>query len=82
MSNDLISRSTLMSRIESESRQWGEDYDAEQILGDVEDMPVAYDPDKVVEKLKYNIIGQLGQDGVIRIPLDKAIEIVKGGEND
>lgn len=80
--SDLISRSTLMSRIESESRQWGDDYDAEQILGDVEDMPVAYDPDKVVEKLKYNIIGQLGQDGVIRIPLDKAIEIVKGGEND
>ena len=32
MSNDLISRSTLMSHIENERRQWGENYDAEQIL--------------------------------------------------
>lgn len=39
----------------------------------------AYDVDKVVEKLKYNIISQIGKDGVTRIPLDKAIEIVKGG---
>ena len=52
MSNDLISRSTLMSHIESERRQWGEDYDAEQILGDIEDFPTAYDVDKVVEQLE------------------------------
>ena len=52
MSNDLISRSTLMSHIESERRQWGEDYDAEQILGDIEDFPTAYDMDNVVEQLE------------------------------
>ena len=52
MSNDLISRSALISRIESERMEWGEDYDAEQILGDIEDMPTAYDPDKVVEQLE------------------------------
>jgi len=42
MSNDLISRKALMSHIESEYRQWGEEYDAEQILGDMEDFPAAY----------------------------------------
>lgn len=52
MSNDLISRSALMSNIENQSRQWGEDYDTEQILGDIEDAPTAYDVDKVVERLK------------------------------
>lgn len=48
-------------------------------LEDFDAQPTAYDPDKVAERLKYNIIGQLGEDGLIRIPLDKAIEIVKGG---
>ncbi len=38
---DLISRKALMSHIESEYRQWGEDYDAEQILGDIEDFETA-----------------------------------------
>lgn len=37
--NDTISRAKLMSHIESEYRKWGDDYDAEQILGDIEDMP-------------------------------------------
>ena len=49
--SDLISRSELISRIESEYREYGEDYDAEQILGDIEDMQTAYDIDKVVEEL-------------------------------
>jgi hypothetical protein len=30
-----------MSHIENEYRKWGDDYDAEQILGDIEDMPAA-----------------------------------------
>lgn len=49
------------------------------IIDEVDEQPTAYDVDKVVEKLKYNIIGQLGNDEVIRIPRDKAIEIVRGG---
>ena len=36
---DLISRNALISHIENQSREWGEDYDAQQILGDIEDMP-------------------------------------------
>lgn len=85
--SDLISRSALMSRIESERRQWGEDYDAEQILGDIEDMPVAYDADKVVEKLKGLHEGykctdnefQRGAKAGAHYVLNRAIEIVKGG---
>lgn len=53
--NDLISRSALMNHIENQSRQWGEDYDAEQILGDIEDAPTAYDVDKVVEQLQKQV---------------------------
>ena len=38
-SKDAISRKALISHIENQSREWGEDYDAQQILGDIEDMP-------------------------------------------
>lgn len=41
MSNDLINKAAIMSHIESEYRQWGEEYGVEQILGDIEDFPVA-----------------------------------------
>lgn len=34
---DAISRKALMSHIESERREWGEDYDLDQLLGDIED---------------------------------------------
>lgn len=90
--SDLISRSALMSRIESERRQWGEDYDAEQILGDIEDMPVAYDPDKVVEQLEEirskreeqlrSCCGDKDMEDYLRCKMSgiaEAIEIVKGG---
>lgn len=50
--SDLISRKALTEHIESEYRQWGEDYDAEQILGDIEDFPAALDLDKVIAELK------------------------------
>ena len=83
MSNDLISRSTLMSHIESERRQWGEDYDAEQILGDIEDFPTAYDVDKVVEQLndKFRVVRN-DEDLEWNRAMDDAITIVKvGGVN-
>lgn len=38
---DLISRKALTSHIESQSREWGEEYDVEQILGDIEDFETA-----------------------------------------
>lgn len=41
MNSDLISRKALISHIENEYRQWGEDYDVRQILSDIEDMPAA-----------------------------------------
>ena len=73
--SDLISRSTLMSHIESERRQWGDDYDVEQILGDIEDAPTAYDTDKVVEQIENDEKHTF--DGCINKRY--AIEIVKGG---
>ena len=80
MSNDLISRSTLMSHIESERRQWGEDYDAEQILGDIEDFPTAYDMDNVVEQLndKFRVV-RTDEDLEWNRAMDEAITIVEGG---
>ena len=80
MSNDLISRSTLMSHIESERRQWGEDYDAEQILGDIEDFPTVYDMDKVVAQLNDNFrVVRTDEDLEWNRAMDDAITIVKGG---
>ncbi len=35
----LIDKAELMRHIENEMREWGEDYDALQILGDIEDFP-------------------------------------------
>ena len=91
--SDLISRSTLMSHIENERRQWGEDYDAEQILGDIEDFPSAYDVDKVVEQLeevgqkmsesksiqKYGKSSPANHRYYKAVSVKRAIEIVKGG---
>lgn len=91
--SDLISRSTLMSRIESERRQWGDDYDVEQILGDIEDTPTAYDVDKVVEQLedvgqkmsesksiqKYGKSSPANHRYYKAVSVKRAIEIVKGG---
>lgn len=84
MSNDLISRSTLMRHIERERRQWGEDYDAEQILGDIEDFPTAYDMDNVVEQLERVAVEEPLTDNGVKVgtvkavPLKIAIDIVKG----
>ena len=85
MSNDLISRSTLMSHIENERRQWGEDYDAEQILGDIEDFPTAYDMDNVVSQLEdYGneemcYYKNTPYEKCVEECINKAIEIVKRG---
>ena len=38
---EFISKAAIMAHIEEQSRRWGEEYDAEQILGDIEDFPVA-----------------------------------------
>lgn len=82
MSNDLISRKALMSYIERQYRQWGEEYNAEQILGDIEDFKTAYDTDKVVEQLKEvsehaRPVGWTTKQEIILTK--RAIEIVKGG---
>lgn len=52
MNGDLISKSALIAHIEREYRQWGEDYDVEQILGDIEDFETTYDLNKVLEQLE------------------------------
>ena len=89
--SDLISRSELIRRIESEYREYGEDYDAEQILGDIEDMQTAYDIDKVVEELKQKkeevqrmrntcvSLSDLEVCDIENVTYERAIEIVKQG---
>lgn len=90
MSDDLISRKAVMSHVESEHRQWGEDYDAEQILGDIEDFPIAYNADEIIEKLKelktYKLnmadamseIMRRGELGTY-VCLEDVLEIIKSG---
>ena len=82
-----------MSRIESERRQWGDDYDVEQILGDIEYFPTAYDVNKVVEQLedvgqkmsesksiqKYGKSSPANRRYYKAVSVKRAIEIVKGG---
>ena len=83
--SDLISRSELISIIEREYREYGDDYDIEQILGDIEDMPTAYDIDKVVKEINewtFNANIDVGDGTTMNhnlIVRDTAIEIVKAG---
>ena len=35
----MIDEKKLITHIENQYREWGEEYDAEQILGDIEDFP-------------------------------------------
>ena len=84
--SDLISRSELISIIEREYREYGDDYDIEQILGDIEDMPTAFDIDRVVEELelirakKTCNKEKCDTKEICRIcVVDDAIEIVKRG---
>ena len=77
--SDLISRSELIRRIESEYREYGEDYDAEQILGDIEDMQTAYDIDKVVDELEMEMKASSGYSAERVSAFSRAIEIVKQG---
>lgn len=44
----------------------------------IDAQPTAYDPDKVVERLKYNTTLFLDKDGE-KVLLDDVIEIVKAG---
>ena len=50
------------------------------IIDEVNEQPTAYDPDKVVKQLKYNITLFIDKDGE-NVLLDDAIEIVKAGGN-
>ena len=79
--SDLISRSELISRIESEYREYGEEYDVEQILGDIEDMPTAYSVGKIVEEFdkKYNNSLWIKGNEEFSIKRNELIEIVKQG---
>lgn len=47
----------------------------------IDDVPTAYDPDKVVEQLEYDARLYLDKDGE-KVMLNDAIEIVKGGGAD
>ena len=49
---EYIEKQKLVEQIEHERDMWGEDYDAEQILGDIEDMQAVTQAD--LESLAYN----------------------------
>lgn len=56
------------------------DYDAVKDV--INNMPTAYDPDKVVEQLEavsYERYGNDGMGGELVVNLDDAVEIMKGG---
>lgn len=59
---DAISRKVLLSHIENQSREWGEDYDVQQILGDIEDMPSVKPQEKTghwITKIKSDLRGDM-----------------------
>ena len=74
--SDLISRSKLLKEIET----WGGCVEA--LHEYIENMPTAYDIDKVVEELKTDssvkLYGSQNSDNYM-IPVKRAIEIVKAG---
>lgn len=72
--DDLISRKALISHIESEYRLWGEDYDVEQILGDIEDFSTVYDVDKAAVRL----VKELERKSFIDYPSNKKNVIFTG----
>lgn len=60
----------------------GHCYSGVNKLINVDDVPTAYDVDKVVEQLKnvsYERFGNAGMDGENVVNLDDAIEIIKAG---
>ena len=52
----MIDKKKLMNHIENEYRQWGDDYDAEQILGDIEDFPEVSEWIPVSERLPEELV--------------------------
>lgn len=96
MSDDLISRKTVMEEISSLRigitglmpgeeiyNQWMEEY-RKSILRILDEAPIAYDVDKVVEQLKDKIEITWNHDylGGRKDAFNEAIEVVKGGEVD
>lgn len=87
MSNDLISRSAVIAIIEKKRLMVGKhDLSAEYKLAgvqeEIENLPTAYDVDKVVEQLKENSFvpgDKIGVSDAKIIMSEKAVEIVKSG---
>lgn len=50
----MIDEKKLISRIESQYRQWGDEYDVQQILGDIDDFPKACEWIPCSERLPEN----------------------------
>lgn len=83
--SDLISRSALIKELKDLADK---NYDRTQVymaligaIGRVQDAPIAYDVEKVVEQLKENSLTKCNWDECV--DLDEAIDIVrKGGKNE
>lgn len=83
MSNDLISRSAMIKKICGSKCGCNMEECGDDICEAVEmvkEIPTAYDVEKVVEQLEENYSCDVGN--LKMISLDKAIEIVRGGEQE
>lgn len=81
MNNDLISRSAVIKIIEDEIKLKSSyvEHNAQiDIMFKVKEMPIAYDVDKVVERLEVNSMFAQADDEPF-VMLDDAVEIVKSG---
>lgn len=74
---EYICKKDLISRIESESRMWGEDYDSHQILGDIEDFPTVTKADIKKSILQEVWNKALGHECLGFAELEEILEQIK-----
>ena len=86
MSDDLISRKEITNHIESERRQWGEDYNVKLILNDIKIFPAFDNTEKIIGRLETYISQQsenemLSDNGkrLVKRVIEECIKIVKSG---
>ena len=73
--NDLISRSALLESLIHCDALGRKSFEA--VIKHINEQPTVYDLDKVVERLEEKALG--GIHGCQWIPLESAIDIVRGG---
>lgn len=67
---DLISRHAAIEHIEAEYQAWGDEYDARQILGDLEELPSAQ-PEPLTDKEQRIFLAAMGREEKICEEVDR-----------